>query len=51
MNTGVFRGTVAALLTPCKGDRTPDFDARVHMGQKMIATGMSGVVHRGSCGG
>jgi 4-hydroxy-tetrahydrodipicolinate synthase len=50
MNTDVFHGTIPALLTPCKPDRTPDFDALVRKGQELVAAGMSGVVYCGSCG-
>jgi 4-hydroxy-tetrahydrodipicolinate synthase len=50
MNTDVFHGTLPALLTPCKPDRTPDFDALVRKGQDLVAVGMSGVVYCGSCG-
>ena len=50
MNMDVFHGTVPALLTPCKPDRTPDIDALVRKGQEMVAAGMSGVVYCGSCG-
>ena len=48
MNTDVFHGTLPALLTPCKPDRTPDFDALVRKGQDLVAVGMSGVVYCGS---
>lgn len=50
MKTDVFHGTIPALLTPCKADRTPDFDALVRKGKEMMAAGMSGVVYCGSCG-
>jgi hypothetical protein len=39
-----------ALMTPCKPDRTPDFDALVRKGKELIATGMSAVVYCGSMG-
>ncbi len=41
---------IPALMTPCKPDRTPDFDALVACGQRMIAAGMSAVVYCGSMG-
>ncbi len=50
MSKNVFTGTMPALMTPCKTDRTPDYDALVHKGQEMIAAGMSAVVYCGSMG-
>ncbi|MEX0304725.1 MAG: dihydrodipicolinate synthase family protein [Leisingera sp.] len=50
MNSSVFAGTIPALLTPCKADRTPDYDALVKRGQDMMDAGMSAVVYCGSCG-
>jgi len=50
MTSSIFSGTVPALMTPCKADRTPDFDALVRKGQELIATGMSAVVYCGSMG-
>ncbi|MBO9446849.1 dihydrodipicolinate synthase family protein [Ruegeria sp. R14_0] len=50
MSTNVFTGTMPALMTPCKPDRTPDFDALVRKGQQMIDAGMSAVVYCGSMG-
>jgi 1-pyrroline-4-hydroxy-2-carboxylate deaminase len=50
MNMKIFHGTIPALMTPCKVDRTPDFDALARMGKKLIAQGMSGVVYCGSMG-
>lgn len=50
MNLDVFHGTIPALLTPLKPDRTPDFDALVRKGKELIEAGMSGVVYCGSCG-
>ena len=50
MSTNVFTGTMPALMTPCKADRTPDFDALVKKGHEMIAAGMSAVVYCGSMG-
>jgi 4-hydroxy-tetrahydrodipicolinate synthase len=37
-------------MTPCKPDRTPDFDALAKKGQELIGLGMSGVVYCGSMG-
>ncbi|WP_424830086.1 dihydrodipicolinate synthase family protein [Ruegeria sp.] len=50
MQTDVFTGTMPALMTPCKEDRTPDFDALVRKGREMIDAGMSAVVYCGSMG-
>ncbi|WP_170349900.1 dihydrodipicolinate synthase family protein [Ruegeria atlantica] len=50
MTTNVFTGTMPALMTPCKADRTPDFDALVRKGKQMIDAGMSAVVYCGSMG-
>ncbi len=46
----IFRGTLPALMTPCSLDGTPDFDALVHMGQRLVAQGMRGVIYCGSMG-
>jgi len=50
MDTAIFAGVIPALMTPCKADRSPDFDALVRKGQQMIAAGMSAVVYCGSMG-
>lgn len=50
MSSNVFTGTMPALMTPCKPDRTPDFDGLVKKGKEMIAAGMSAVVYCGSMG-
>lgn len=50
MTSNIFSGTMPALMTPCKADRTPDFDALVKKGQELIAAGMSAVVYCGSMG-
>ncbi|WP_171208137.1 MULTISPECIES: dihydrodipicolinate synthase family protein [unclassified Ruegeria] len=50
MQPTIFTGMMPALMTPCKPDRTPDFDALVRKGQQMIAAGMSAVVYCGSMG-
>jgi len=50
MTTSVFSGIVPALMTPCKPDRTPDFDALVRKGKQLIQAGMSAVVYSGSMG-
>ena len=50
MASNIFAGTIPALMTPCKPDRTPDFDALVRKGRELIAAGMSAVVYCGSMG-
>jgi 4-hydroxy-tetrahydrodipicolinate synthase len=50
MNTEIFTGVIPALMTPCKADRTPDFDALVRKAKELIAAGMSAVVYCGSMG-
>ncbi len=50
MTTTIFTGCIPALMTPCKADRTPDFDALVAKGRELIDTGMSAVVYCGSMG-
>lgn len=50
MKKSPFTGCIPALMTPCRPDRTPDFDALVRKGKELIALGMSGVVYCGSMG-
>jgi dihydrodipicolinate synthase/N-acetylneuraminate lyase len=50
MTSAIFSGCIPALMTPCKADRTPDFDALVRKGKELIAHGMSAVVYCGSMG-
>ncbi len=50
MAANIFRGCIPALMTPCKADRTPDFDALVRKGRELIAAGMSAAVYCGSMG-
>ena len=50
MKDTVFTGCMPALMTPCKADRTPDFDSLVRKGQEMLSHGMSAVVYCGSMG-
>lgn len=50
MASNIFSGCIPALMTPCKADRTPDFDALVRKGKELIAAGMSAVVYCGSMG-
>jgi 1-pyrroline-4-hydroxy-2-carboxylate deaminase len=50
MNDTIFTGCIPALMTPCKPDRTPDFDALVRKGKELIEAGMSAVVYCGSMG-
>jgi len=50
MSTSIFNGTLPALMTPCKEDRTPDFDALVRKAQQLIGHGMTAVIYAGSMG-
>lgn len=50
MDKKIFTGCMPALMTPCKEDRSPDFDALVRRGQELIEEGMSAVVYCGSMG-
>ena len=50
MKASIFSGVVPALMTPCKADRSPDFDALVAKARQLIAAGMSAVVYCGSMG-
>lgn len=50
MTANIFSGVVPALMTPCKADRTPDFDALVSKAKQLIEAGMSAVVYCGSMG-
>ena len=50
MTSTIFTGCMPALMTPCKGDRSPDFDSLVKKGKELIAAGMSAVIYAGSMG-
>lgn len=50
MDTTIFTGCIPALMTPCKADRTPDFEALVRKGRQLMEAGMNGVVYCGSMG-
>ncbi|MDE1157029.1 MAG: dihydrodipicolinate synthase family protein [Neorhizobium sp.] len=50
MKATIFSGVIPALMTPCKLDRSPDFDALVKKATQLIADGMSAVVYCGSMG-
>ena len=50
MASNIFQGTIPALMTPCKPDRTPDFAALVRKGRELVKAGMSAVVYCGSMG-
>jgi dihydrodipicolinate synthase/N-acetylneuraminate lyase len=50
MTAHIFSGTIPALMTPCKPDRSPDFDALVAKGKELVGAGMSAVVYCGSMG-
>jgi 1-pyrroline-4-hydroxy-2-carboxylate deaminase len=46
----IFRGCIPALMTPCRDDRTPDYDALVRTARWLVDTGMRAVVYCGSMG-
>ena len=50
MSGNIFTGVMPALMTPCKADRTPDFDELVRKASELVETGMSAVVYCGSMG-
>jgi 1-pyrroline-4-hydroxy-2-carboxylate deaminase len=50
MPSNPFGGLIPALMTPCRSDRTPDFDALVRKARELMGQGMSGVVYCGSMG-
>lgn len=50
MNLSIFRGCMPALMTPCRVDRSPNFDALVAKGKELTEIGMSAVVYCGSMG-
>lgn len=50
MKSDIFSGTIPALMTPCKADRTPDFDTLAAKAKELIGLGMSAVVYCGSMG-
>ena len=46
----IFTGVIPALMTPCKPDRSPDFDGLVRKAKELVDIGMSSVVYCGSMG-
>ncbi|MFV0490962.1 MAG: dihydrodipicolinate synthase family protein [Pseudorhodobacter sp.] len=50
MASTIFSGTIPALMTPCKPDRSPDFNALVAKATELVGLGMSAVVYCGSMG-
>jgi 4-hydroxy-tetrahydrodipicolinate synthase len=50
MPANIFSGTIPALMTPCRADRSPDFDALVRKGRELVGLGLSAVVYCGSMG-
>jgi 4-hydroxy-tetrahydrodipicolinate synthase len=50
MASNIFTGVIPALMTPCRADRTPDFDALARKGRELVEAGMSAVVYCGSMG-
>jgi 4-hydroxy-tetrahydrodipicolinate synthase len=50
MTPEIFAGVIPALMTPCKADRSPDFDALARKGRELMEAGMTAVVYCGSMG-
>ena len=50
MSKTVFFGVMPALMTPCRADRTPDFEALARKGRELTDLGMSAVIYAGSMG-
>ncbi len=50
MSDNIFSGCIPALMTPCRPDRTPDFEALARKGRELVDLGMSAVVYCGSMG-
>lgn len=50
MDTAIFNGCLPAIMTPCREDRTPDFDALVKKALELVGAGMNGVIYCGSMG-
>jgi len=46
----IFCGCIPALMTPCRDDRTPDYETLVRTAKRLIETGMRAVVYCGSMG-
>ncbi len=50
MDPSIFNGTLPALMTPCREDRSPDFDALVRKAEALIEHGMSAMIYCGTMG-
>jgi 1-pyrroline-4-hydroxy-2-carboxylate deaminase len=50
MTANIFSGTIPALMTPCKKDRSPDLAMLAKEGRRLCDAGMSAVVYCGSMG-
>ena len=50
MDTAIFNGCLPAIMTPCREDRTPDFEALVKKALELVEAGMNGVIYCGSMG-
>ncbi|XZE51445.1 dihydrodipicolinate synthase family protein [Planctomycetaceae bacterium SH139] len=50
VDSSIFRGCIPALMTPCREDRSINYDALVKKGVEMVDAGMTGVVYCGSMG-
>ncbi|MDP7277967.1 MAG: dihydrodipicolinate synthase family protein [Planctomycetaceae bacterium] len=46
----IFRRCIPAVMTPCRVDLTPDYEALVRTAKRLIETGMRAVVYCGSMG-
>ncbi|QDT26460.1 4-hydroxy-tetrahydrodipicolinate synthase [Gimesia panareensis] len=49
-DTPIFRGCMPALMTPCRSDGSPNYDALVSKAGELIDLGMRAVVYCGSMG-
>ncbi|MCA9120070.1 MAG: dihydrodipicolinate synthase family protein [Planctomycetaceae bacterium] len=50
MDSSVFQGCVPAIMTPCRPDRTPNYEALTAKAKSLVAAGMNAVVYCGSMG-
>jgi 1-pyrroline-4-hydroxy-2-carboxylate deaminase len=50
MDTSIFRGCLAAVMTPCGPTGTPRHDVLVRKARELVTAGMRGVVYCGSMG-
>ncbi len=50
MDSHIFQGCVPAIMTPCRPDRTPNYEALVSKAKSLVSAGMNAVVYCGSMG-